>query len=218
MRLLIRPKTAQANNSLVLGPSSIVVKHRPMRVLDFDLENRPLSYLGQDFTTSEITAIAWAWTDEPHDMTCLLLGEIEPIDMLRRFVEAFDRSDMVTGHFITGHDLPLINGSLMEHGLAPLSDKMRQDTKVDLIRSKGISLSQESLGAMFRLEQQKIQMNQAKWRAANRLTPEGRDEVRKRVVGDVQQHIQLRKELLERDYLKPPRVWRSGSSMPEYQP
>src|SRR5690606_12970728 len=34
---------------------------RPMRILDFDLENRPLSYLGEDWTSAEITAIGWSW-------------------------------------------------------------------------------------------------------------------------------------------------------------
>jgi hypothetical protein len=63
---------------------------------------------------------------------------------------------------------------------------------------------------MFRLDAPKVQMNQTKWRAANRLTPEGLAEVRARVVGDVRQHIQMRAKLLEMGYLAPPRIWRSG--------
>ena len=51
-----------------------------------------------------------------------------------------------------------------------------------------------------------------KWRAANRLTPEGLAEVRKRVVGDVQQHIEMRARLLELGYLGPSSMWRSGSA------
>lgn len=96
--------------------------------------------------------------------------------------------------------------------MAPLQDTMVQDTKTHLIRSKGLSLSQESLGAMFRLEHQKVQMNQSKWRAANRLTPEGLAEVRKRVTGDVQQHIALRRELLACGYLGPAKHWSSGAA------
>ena len=96
-----------------------------------------------------------------------------------------------------------------------LPDKLVQDTKVDLVRSKGLSLSQESLGAMFRLEHAKVQMNQAKWRAANRLTPEGLAEVRERVVGDVRQHIALRQELLALGYLAPPKLWRGGTASVE---
>jgi hypothetical protein len=208
MRILIRPKTAPSVNDvsvIALTPAAVVVRSRPMRVLDFDIENRPLSYLGSDFTTAEVTAIAWAWTDS-EDVTVYLLGEHPLSYILRLFVDAYSQADMVTGPYVRGHDLPMLNGALMECRMAPLPDKVVQDTKVDLIRSKGLSLSQESLGAMFRLDAAKVQMNQIKWRAANRLTPEGLEEVRQRVVGDVRQHMALRRELLAHGYLCPPRV------------
>lgn len=212
MRLLIRPQTPASSQPLTIGTAPIVVRARPMRVLDFDIENRPLSYLGSDFTTAEVTAIAWAWADAPEDVTVYLLGEHELSGILEAFVDAYRQADLVTGHYIKGHDLPMINGALMECRMAPLPDTRVQDTKLDLIRSKGLSLSQESLGAMFRLEQAKEQMNQSKWRAANRLTPEGLAEVRRRVTGDVRQHLELRKELLKHGYLGPPTVWKSGSA------
>jgi hypothetical protein len=84
-----------------------------------------------------------------------------------------------------------------------------------LIRSKGISCSQESLGAMFRLDHAKVQMNQSKWRAANRLTPEGLALVRERVTGDVKQHMAMRKELDALGYLGPAKVWKSGTAKAE---
>lgn len=219
MRILIRPKPTTASNALVMRPAVVRVPHRPLRVLDFDIENRPLSYLGSDFTTAEVTAISWAWTDAPEDVTVYLLGETDLIDILRAFVDAFNTADMVTGHFILGHDLPMVNGALVELGMPVLNDKAVQDTKCHFVKTKGISLSQESLGAMLRLDHQKVVMNQAKWRAANRLTPEGLKEVRQRVVGDVRQHIQLREELLRRGYLAPSKTWRSGSAqLAEYVP
>jgi len=209
----VTPPAAVA--ALHVPAAKLVVKSRPQRVLDFDIENRPLSYLGSDFTTAEVTAIAWAWSDRPQDVTVYLLGEHDLGDILRAFVAAYDQADMVTGHFITGHDLPMLNGALMELGRPALKDTWVQDTKTHLIRSKGISLSQESLGAMFRLDHQKVVMNQSKWRAANRLTPAGLAEVRQRVTGDVQQHLDLRRELLARGYLAPPKRWRSGSAHKE---
>lgn len=222
MRILIKPRpaaTAATPNSVTITPSCVTVRHRPLRVLDFDIENRPLSYLGSDFTTAEVTAIAWAWCDRPDDVTVYLLGETDLIDILRRFVDAFNTADMVTGHYIIGHDLPMVNGALMECGLPPLPDRLVQDTKVHLITAKGISKSQESLGAMFHLDAPKVQMNQSKWRAANRLTPAGLAEVRQRVVGDVRQHIELRQTLLDRQLLRAPSVWRSGSTqLAEYAP
>ena len=219
MRILIRTRPPAASKPLTIGASSVVIRSRPMRVLDFDIENRPLSYLGSDFTTAEVTAIAWAWTDAPEDVTVYLLGEHELSDILSRFRRDYDAADMVTGHYIRGHDLPMLNGALMECRMPPLADKLVQDTKVDLIRSKGLSLSQESLGAMFRLEHAKVTMNQSKWRAANRLTPEGLAEVRQRVTGDVRQHMDLRRELLTHGYLGPATMWRSGSAqIAEYVP
>jgi hypothetical protein len=215
LKITIRPKTPSVTapaGSIRVEPQRLIVKQRQMRVLDFDIENRPLSYLGSDFTTAEVTAIAWAWADDPQNVTVYLLGETPLIDILRSFVDAYDSADMVTGHFILGHDLPMVNGALMECGLPPLADKLVQDTKVHLMRAKGISKSQESLGAMFHLDAPKVSMNQSKWRAANRLTPEGLKEVRERVVGDVRQHMELRRVLLERGMLAPPKMWRSGAS------
>lgn len=219
MRILVRAKSPSPAEVLTVDPCPIRVSARPLRVLDFDIENRPLSYLGSDYTTAEVTAIAWAWTDRPDDVTVYLLGETALDVVLLRFREVFQTADLVTGHFIRGHDLPMVNGALMECGLPPLPDKMTQDTKLDLIRTKGISQSQESLGAMFRLDQPKVQMNQSKWRAANRLTPEGLKEVRERVVGDVRQHIALRATMLERGLLAAPSLWRGGAAkLAEYQP
>lgn len=215
MVITVKASRPAESPHITVAPLLVQVPSRQMRVLDFDIENRPLTYLGSDFTTAEVTAIAWAWTDTPNDVTVMLLGETDLPDILAQFVAAYEQADLVTGHYIRGHDIPMIQGALMELGWPPLPDRRVQDTKVDLMRTKGISLSQESLGAMFRLEQQKQSMNQSQWRAANRLTPEGLAEVRRRVVGDVQQHMALRRELIERGYLGPARMWRSGTAQAE---
>jgi hypothetical protein len=70
-------------------------------------------------------------------------------------------------------------------------------------------MSQEALGAMLRLEAPKVQMNHWKWRTANRLDEEGIELTRERVVGDILQHVQLRAELVEKGWLKPPSQWHS---------
>jgi hypothetical protein len=206
-----------------------------LRILDFDTENRPLAYLGGDFTTGEITAIAWQFIGEPRTFDFALLGfscQHEQLiergsrvgvaryetcgqyhngesyeDMLARFVQAYDEADMVTGHFIRGYDLPVINGALLEMGRAPLSDKLVHDTKQDLVTRKYLSASQENLAETLGVRASKVKMNNAKWRGANRLSPEGLELTRKRVVGDIRQHIQLRARLMEIGALRPPRMW-----------
>lgn len=179
-----------------------------LRILDFDIENRPLAYLGQDYTTAEITAIAACFTDEPKSMRCWLLGDAPPEVMLTGFRQMYDAADLVTGHYIREHDLPVISGALMELGLPPLDQKMTSDTKLDLIAHKYLSASQENLAAMLGVSKAKMSMNNAEWREANRLTPRGWKLTYRRATGDVIQHMALRKVLVERGLLGPARVWR----------
>lgn len=218
MKLLIRQRptpTPRSASALTLAPSLVTVRHRPMRVLDFDVEARPLHWISGDYVSKEITAMAWAWVDQPDQVTCYLLGETDPITMLQQFRAAYEQSDMVTGHFIRGYDLPMVNGAMTEYSLPPLTDKLSQDTKLDLVRRQGLSGSQENLGVMLGLDHGKVKMDQAKWRSANRLEPDGLAAVRERVVGDVQQHIEMRRRLLELGYLAAPVVWKSGVNAPE---
>jgi hypothetical protein len=200
---------------------------KTLRILDFDLENRPLSYLGSDYTTGDITAIAWAWYDEDNfalygeDVACYkqTKDDRSRSTMMKAFVKAYDQADIVTGHFIRGYDLPVINGALMELGMPVLSDKRTHDTKLDLIKRKYISASQENLAAMLGIEAPKIQMNTDKWRKANRLTDEGIDLTVERVVGDVLQHMAMRTRMIELGMLGPTRMWKSsGAGGTEYVP
>jgi hypothetical protein len=193
---------------------------RQLSVLDFDIECRPLSWYGGDWVTKEVTAIGCQWVTPAGDgdWSVWLLGEDEPEAMLVGFREWFDRADMVTGHYISGFDLPVLNGAMIEFGLPPLGSKMTSDTKRDLVRFSGLSKSQENLAALFELEHPKVQMNQAKWRSANRLEPEGIEMTYERVIGDVRQHIELRAELIRRQALGPAKMWRPDSRPQGYVP
>jgi hypothetical protein len=182
-------------------------KLRTFRVLDFDIENRPLNYAGgDDFTFSEVTAIAWRLGNKG-PISALCLGEVPFRTMLLGFVAAYVQADLVTGHNIIKHDLRILNGALLEEGLSPLPPKMVCDTYTHLKRKGGVSGSQENLAKMLGVRVPKQGMSQADWREANRLTPEGIDKTRRRVVGDVKQHVALRRELLKRQWLHPPRLW-----------
>ena len=180
---------------------------RAGRILDWDLENRPLNYVGDDFTFSEITAIGWKFIGTKGEPEALCLGEVPFRTMLLGFVAAFIQADMVTGHNIIKHDLRILNGALLEEGLSPLPPVMVSDTYMHLKKKGGVSGSQENLSKMLGVRSPKVGMSQADWREANRLTPEGIEKTRRRVVGDVKQHIALRKELLKRGWLKPPTLW-----------
>jgi len=178
--------------------------------LDFDIENRPATYWYEGQTTAQITAIAWAFVDKPSRVECALLTpDLDSYaDMLIRFVPAYEQAEVVTGHYIRGHDLPIINAALVELGMAPLKEKFTQDTKLDLINWKDIPKSQEHLCEMLGVPKPKVQMSQHKWRIANRLEAKGIALTEVRAVGDVKQHMALRKELLRLGLLGPPKMWR----------
>lgn len=177
---------------------------RAARILDFDIESRPLSYLGSDWTTGEITAIAASFGPSEH-MYCWLLGIHQPEEILDNFRRLYNEADIVTGHFIRKFDLPYINGAMLEYGRPPLAPKLVQDTKVDLIKSRSFSMSQESISGTISLPEPKKHMTQPMWREANRLHK--LNLTRERVEGDVRQHMAMRKELLRLNMLGGPRMW-----------
>lgn len=179
-----------------------------LKILDFDIENRPLSYWAPDMPTAEITAIAWCWTDKPESMEVHLLGPESVQQMLEAFLKVYDEADMVTGHYIRVHDLPHINGALMEEGMYQLTSKLTCDTKQDMKKKKGIPATQEYLLTQFNLPASKYHMTQKAWREANRLTPEGIAQTKERVMSDVRGHILMREEMLKRRLLGAPRVWK----------
>ena len=177
----------------------------PLRLLDFDIENRPLSYWYDGKATAEVTAIAWSWVGEDvvHPR---ILGWVPMETMLQDFVDAYNQADIVTGHYIRRHDLPILNGALMEMGMPLLGPKMTHDTKLDLPKRAGLSMAQEALGAMYKLDAPKHHMTQSDWRDANRMTESGFKKTRERVVSDVIQHKELYQRL--RPILKAPKLWK----------
>lgn len=181
---------------------------RAWRVLDFDIENRPLSYWIPDRPTAEVTGIAWAWTDRPSKVECSLLGIDTLEEMLTKFLAVYNEADMVTGHYIRKHDLPILNGALIEAGLPLLTEKYAQDTKLDMVNKADIPATQEFLSDTLGVKSRKYHMTQTMWRDANRLTPEGMALTEKRVTDDVRQHMKLRKAMLAAGMLHPPKVWR----------
>lgn len=185
----------------------MLVKKKSLKILDFDIENRPLSYW-YDRPTAEITAIASCWDDDKDSFAVTLLGIDEPKDILKHFVDRYNQADIVTGHYIRVHDLPIINGALMEYGLGKLSPKMTIDTKLDMYKKGDIPATQEFLGELFGLDYEKVHMSQVKWREGNRLTARGIAATKKRASGDVYQHMALRKYMAEKGLLKSAKIWR----------
>ena len=178
------------------------------RILAFDIENRPLTYYAPDYPTAEITAIASMWIGDPDSMHVCLLGEEEPAEIIEHWLDRFVEADMLSGHNIRKHDLPIINASMIELGYEPMGPILTSDTLADLRKYRTLPRSQEHLAEMLEVRVKKVHMTQQDWREANRLTPAGLAKTRKRVELDVKGHIQIRKTLMERGWLKQGRVWR----------
>lgn len=181
---------------------------RKVRILDFDTETRKIGfYDAGKFNPAgcEPIAIAWSWGGAVK-VRQLVVDTTK--QMLADFLDAYRQADMVTGHYIRNFDLPIINGALMENGWEPLPAMMTCDTKNDLITKAGWSSSQENLGEMIAIAEDKFHMNDTRWREATRLTPKGIALTRERVVDDVKQHMQLRRALLDLGYLSGPKVWK----------
>lgn len=189
------------------------------KVLHFDSECRPLAWYGGDFVTKQPTVIAWSWAGTKGQPFVKAIGESdrssrvldEEAEMLDAFVEVYNEADVVTGHYIRGFDLPLLNAALIRLGMPGLEDKMTSDTKNDFMKRHGMSMSQENLGAMFELVHPKVTSNNTLWEMANMLLPEGIAWAKKRCVGDVKQHKDLRAAMLEISGLAPPQPWSSQS-------
>jgi hypothetical protein len=180
----------------------------PLRVLDFDSECRPLHY-SEFRREDQITGIAWSWIGEESVECRVLEQDMSNEDsMLSDFLEALNGADMVTGHFLTRHDLPLINDHCLRAERPLLKEVLVQDTVTQFTKIKGLGKSQENLATAFGLSDEKHRMCGAAWRVANTLTAEGQEGTRTRVVSDVRQHKSLRLKLIELGALKMPRVWR----------
>lgn len=183
------------------------------RVLDFDIEARPLGWYGGDWVHKEVTVIASAWCDAPESTLQVLFltnKKGSAVRMLNGFKERYDAAGIVAGHYIRGFDLGTLNAMYAEHGIPGLGEKLTHDTKGDLVRMSGISKSQENLASWLGIKNPKVGMTMQDWRSANRLTPEGIALAVERAGGDVLQNIEMRAELMRRGLLGPPKLWTPG--------
>ena len=156
----------------------------------------------------QITGIAWSWIGVKDVEWRILQQDLSnERSMLDDFLAAYNAADVVTGHYLTRHDLPLLNDHCLRHGLPLLKPVRVQDTVTGMTKVKGLGKSQENLAATFDLADEKHRMCGHSWRVANALDSMGREGTRKRVVDDVVQHKSLRGELLRRSALKLPKVW-----------
>ena len=180
---------------------------KKLRILDFDTECRPMSY-NEYRPESQITAIAWSWIGRKTIHSEVLEQDLSnERSMLERFLADFNAADVVTGHYLRKHDLPLLTDHCMRLGLPLPKPVQVSDTMLDTPHVKGLGKSQENLSETFGVTAEKHHMNGAKWRVANQLDAKGRAETRKRVVDDVRQNKEWREVCVANGWLAVPKRW-----------
>lgn len=124
--------------------------------------------------------------------------------MLAVLLEQISKADMVTGHNLERHDLPVINAECMRLGLEPIRSVLVQDT-MRLFRSKGFRKSQENLGVLLQIPEKKLHLGWQAWE--NAYAEADWQTIRDRCESDVLMHKQMRVKLLDMGYLRKPRQW-----------
>lgn len=189
---------------------------RKLRIIDFDMECQPGHWIGGDYVSKVVTAIAWRYRDEKayHVRTHY---DTEPGVMAETLASKLLQADIITGHYIRGFDLPLLNGALLDAGLSPLPRLTTVDTKLDLNRAHGRSLSQKNLSGMLGVAAPKVDLTLSEWEGFN-LRREGfRRKGEQRVVGDIKQHCELYDRLVELDWISSPKTWSPVSKGSSYR-
>lgn len=190
---------------------------RRLRLLCFDIECLPGHWIAADYVSKIMTAVAWSWHDQK-TVHALTHYDYEPEDMAVALAQQVEEADVVFGHYIRGFDLPLLNGNLMRAGLEPLRPVMSLDTKDDLIKTHGRSLSQKNLAAMVGVKYEKEEVTLYEWEAFNTKTEGFRAAGLRRVRGDVLQNTELRQRLLDLGWLGGPRLWTGEKVSGGYRP
>lgn len=186
----------------------LTLTKKKARVLIFDIENRPLSYWYDGNPTAEVTVISYKWLKN-HSTSVLLAKGVGNRDILEKFRPIYDSADILVGHNIRTHDLPILNAAYIENGMEPLGPKLTVDTLRDLLRWKDIPRSLEYLCDLLGCPFTKKHMSQDDWRRANRLDPEGLKLAKERCSVDVRATEWVYEELRDRGLLtKQARVWK----------
>jgi uncharacterized protein YprB with RNaseH-like and TPR domain len=174
------------------------------RVWAFDIESRPGPYGGGDFTFRHMLSIAGGYEGE--HVSYLAPGFTA--GALEDFISPLRENTLVVTHNGVRYDLPMLNGMMVKLGLTPLPPILVSDTYAHLVkRGQAFSASLGNMAARFGI-QAKGSMGEYAWERVYEGDPEYLEKLRTYNIGDVETTLELRAALIERELLKPARVWR----------
>ena len=212
MRLVSTTRAESTAKPIRIPALEVVAKDAPpQRILDFDVETVAAGFADPNWVPQKITCVAWSWigSDQVESRICTPLGLFGRPDlrsaMLAALLDQIKRADMLTGHNIERFDLPVINAEAMRLGLEPVREVLVQDT-MRFLRSKGFKKGKDNLGHLLETRTQELPLDWQAWEDA--YGDDGWKTIRLRAETDVLGHKEIREKLLDREIVRPPRVWR----------
>lgn len=179
------------------------------RTLDFDTESVAAGFADPQWVPQTVTCWAYSWVDgDEVQVSALPVSDFYDLDARRGFLgpllDAIEQADVVTGHNLVRHDLPLLNAQCLLLGLPTLRPVLVQDT-MKFPRSKGWKKGQDNVSHALSVVEEKRSLNWAEWQAA--YAEPDLATVKDRCASDVLMHKRMREAMRERGWLKPPRPW-----------
>jgi hypothetical protein len=183
---------------------------KKLRTLDFDVETVAAGFADPQWVPNTVTCWAYAWIDGgPVTVEALPVAAFYDLDARRAFLRpllaALEEADVVTGHNIVRFDLPIVNAECLRLNLPTLTPKAVQDT-IKVPKSKGFKKGQDNMGHALDVKEEKMPLSWAQWAAAYAEPDLGT--VKERCASDVRMHMEMRVAMLERGWLRAPRMWR----------
>jgi DNA polymerase elongation subunit (family B) len=182
------------------------------RILDFDMESVAAGFADPQWVPQKITAIAWSWVGS--DTIDTIVGNADSlytkpeirVEMIKTFLAALDEADMVTGHNLLRHDLPLLNAEMMRLHFPSTLRPIRVHDTMRMVKTKGFKKGQDNIAGLVETHERKIAMDWQQWEDA--YAEPGWPKVADRCRSDVIMHKEMLAEMKERGWLKKPVLWR----------
>ena len=175
------------------------------RVWGFDVEARPGPWGGDDFTFKNMLSLAGGY-ERGNRIEYLAPGFTA--GALEDFVAPLrDSNVLVVAHNGIRYDLPFLNGTLLKMGLSALPPLRVHDT-YSCLKKTGYAFSKSlaNLSKRFGVTH-KGHMGEYDWELVYAGDPQALDNLRTYNIGDVRTTLELRRVLVERGLLLPPKNW-----------
>lgn len=176
---------------------------KSLRFACADVENKPGTYGGGDYTFPKLTAIGFQFLDEDEGVAwCLDRTDVDGMsEGAEEFRSLWTQADVIIGHNWRRHDQKLLDGFYTSLGASLLPRRKVIDTYLDQPKMQGFSRSLENLADRWECPEKKMKLSEHDWEQAYDGVPEGVEKMRERVLSDVRINIWLYRELLERGLL-----------------